>query len=94
LGSLKSLTEIQLLPTCTLVAAAGSLAPWAEVGAPVLYDDPLDGAAANGAQFATSVSNLEVAVSCAQLALRADIRVNAGAFAADGCLKNSADTVM
>jgi hypothetical protein len=70
------------------------LASWAEVCPPVLHDDSLDEAAANGAEFTTSVSNLEIEMGCAQFALGANIRVNAGAFVPDGCLKNSADTVM
>jgi hypothetical protein len=40
------------------------------------------------------MSNLEIEMGCAQFAIGADIGVNAGAFAADGCFKNSADTVM
>jgi len=57
------------------------LASGAEVGATVLHQDPLDGAAANGAEFTTSVSNLETEMGCAQFAVGADIAVNAGAFA-------------
>ena len=86
--------EIQLLPTCTSGAAADRLASGAEIGAPVLHDDSLDGAAAHRAQLTTSVSDFEIEMGCAQFALGADIRVNAGAFVPDGCLKNSADTVI
>jgi hypothetical protein len=70
------------------------LARGAEITATVLYHTPLDGAAAKGAEFTTSVSNLEIEMGCARFALGADISVNAGAFADDGCLKNSTDTVM
>jgi len=75
-------------------AAAESLASRAEVCPAVLHDDPLDGTAASGAKFTTSMSNFEIEMRCAQCAVRANIGVNAGAFAADGCLKNLADTVM
>jgi hypothetical protein len=75
-------------------AAAESLASRAEVCPAVLHDDSLDGAAADRAEFATSMSDLEIEMGCAQFSLGADIGVNTGAFAADGCLKNSADTVM
>jgi hypothetical protein len=40
------------------------------------------------------MSNLKIEMSCAQLALGADVGIHAGAFAADGCLKNSADAVI
>ena len=70
------------------------LASGAEAGATVLHQDPLDGAAANGAGFASSMSNLKIKMGCAQLALRTDVGIHAGAFAADGCLKNSADAIM
>jgi len=56
------------------------LAPGAEAGAAVLHQDPLDGAAANGAGFAFSMSNLEIEMSCAQLALGADVGIHAGAL--------------
>jgi len=46
------------------------LASGAEAGAAVLYQDPLDGAAANGAGPASLMSNLEIEMGCAQLALR------------------------
>jgi len=36
------------------------LASGAEVGAAVLHHDPLDGAAANGAGFASPMSNLKI----------------------------------
>ena len=75
-------------------AAAERLASRAEVCPAVLHDDSLDGAAANGAEFTTSVSNLEIEMGCARFALGADIGVNASTFAADGCLKNSANSVM
>jgi len=86
--------EIQLLTTCRSGAAAERLAPWAEVCPPVLHDDSFDGTAANRAEFTTSVGNLETEMGCAQFALGADIRVNAGAFIADGCLKNSTDATV
>ena len=46
------------------------LASGAEAGATVLHEDPLDGVAANGAGFASLMSNLKIEMSCAQLALR------------------------
>jgi len=70
------------------------LASGAEVGAAVLHRDPLDGAAANGAGFASSMSNSKIEMSCAQLALWADIGIHAGAFAANGCPEDSADAVI
>jgi len=59
-----------------------------------LHQDPLDGAAANGAGFASPMSNLEIGMGCAQLALGTDVGIHAGAFAADGCLKNPTNAVM
>ncbi len=44
--------------------------------------------AANGAGFASLMSNLEIGMGCAQLTLGANVGVHAGAFAADGCPKN------
>jgi len=70
------------------------LASGAETGATVLHEDPLDVAAVNGAGFASLMSNLKIKVSCAQLALRADVDIHAGAFAADACPKNPADALM
>jgi len=70
------------------------LASGAEAGATVLHEDPLNGAAANGAAFASLMSNLKIEMSCAQLALGADVGIHAGAFAADGCPKNSADVII
>ena len=72
----------------------GRLASGAEAGAAVLHQDPLDGAAANGAGFASLMRNLEIKMGCAQLALRADVGIHAGAFAANGCPKNPTNTVM
>jgi len=66
----------------------------AEAGAAVLHRDPLDGAAANGAGLAFPMSNLKIEMSCAQLALGADVGIHAGAFAADACPKNSADALI
>jgi len=66
----------------------------AEAGATVLHQDPLDGAAANGAEFASLMSDFEIKVGCAQLALGTDVGIHAGAFAADGCPENSADAIM
>jgi len=66
----------------------------AEAGATVLHQDPLDGAAANGAGFASPMSNLKIKMGCAQLALGADVGVHAGDFAADACPKNSADALI
>jgi hypothetical protein len=70
------------------------LASGAEAGAAVLHRDPLDGAAANGAGLASSMSNLEIEMGCAQLALGTDVGIHAGTFAADGCLKDFANTIM
>jgi len=66
----------------------------AEAGATVFHQDPLDGAAADVAGFASLMSNLKIEMGCAQLALRADIGIHAGAFAADGCPKNSEDAMI
>jgi len=70
------------------------LASGAEAGATVFHRDPLDGAAANGARLASSMSNLKIEMCCAQLALGTDVGVHAGAFAADGCPKNFADAMI
>ena len=51
----------------------------AEVSAAVLHQDPLDSAAANGAGFASSMSNLKIEMGCAQLALGADAGIHADA---------------
>ena len=70
------------------------MASRAEAGATVLHQDPLDGAAANGAGFASLMSNLKIEMGCAQFALRTDVGIHAGAFAADACPKNSADAMI
>jgi len=70
------------------------LASGAEAGAAVLHRDPLDGAAANGAGFASLMGNLKIGMGCAQLALGADVGIHAGAFAANACPKNSADALI
>ena len=70
------------------------MASGAEVGTTVLHEDPLDGAAANGAGFASLMSNLKIEMGCAQLALGADVGIHAGALVADGCPKNSADALI
>jgi len=70
------------------------LASGAEAGAAVLHQDPLDGAAANGAGFASLMSNLKIEMSCAQLALGADVGTHTGTFATDGCPENSADALI
>ena len=70
------------------------LASGAEVGAAVLHQDTLDGAAANGAGFISLMSNLKIEMSCTQFALGADVGIHAGAFAADGCLNDSADALI
>jgi hypothetical protein len=57
------------------------LASGAEVGAAVLHQDPLDGAAANGAKFASPMSNLKIKMGCAQLTLGANVGIHASAFA-------------
>src|SRR3972149_1445918 len=90
----RSLVQIPPLPALYQRAATKRLASGAEAGATVLHRDPLDGAAANGAGFASPMSNLKVRMSCAQLALGADVGIHAGAFAADGCLKNPADAMI
>ena len=92
--SLWSLVQIPPLPTFLSEDWNQGLASGAEVGAAVLYHAPFDGAAANGAGFASLMSNLEIGMGCAQLALGADVSIHAGAFAADGCPKNSADAIM
>ena len=70
------------------------MASGAEVGATVLHHTPLDGAAANGAGFASFMSNLKIEMGCAGFALGTDVGIHAGALVADGCLKNVADTIM
>jgi hypothetical protein len=70
------------------------LASGAEVATAVLHHAPLNGAAANGAGFASPMSNLKIEMSCAELALRAVVGVHAGAFAADACPKNSANAMI
>ena len=70
------------------------LASGAEVAAAVLHHAPLNIAAADRAGFTYLMSNLKIGMGCAQLALGADIGVHAGAFAADGCPKNSADAMI
>jgi len=75
-------------------AGTKRLASGAEAGATVVHQDPLDGAAANGAGFASSISNLKIEMGCTQLALSADVGIHAGAFAADGCPKDSADALV
>jgi hypothetical protein len=57
------------------------LASGAEAGATVLHQDPPDSAAANGAGLASLMSNLEIEMGCAQLALGADVGIHAGTFA-------------
>ena len=89
-----SLVQVQPLLTSMSDAVARRLALWAEVGAAVLNGNPLDGAAANRAGFVSFMSNLEIKMRCAQLALGADVGIHAGAFAVDGCPKNSADAIM
>jgi len=46
-----------------------------------LHQDSLDGADANGAGFASSMSDLEIEMGCAQLALGADVAIHADAVA-------------
>ena len=70
------------------------MASGAEITAPVLHQDPRDGVAADGTGFTPSMSNLEITLGSAQLALRANVGVHAGAFAVDGRSKNSADAIM
>ena len=79
---------------CSRGPESKKLASGAEVAAAVLHHTPLDGGAANGAGFASPMSNLEIEMGCAHLALGADVGIHAGAFAADGCPKNSADAIM
>ena len=77
-----------------LGVAIETLACRAEVRPSVSHDNSLDGAAANGAEFTTSMSNLEIEMGRARFAIGTNIGINAGAFAADGCPKNPANTVM
>jgi len=70
------------------------LASGAEVAAAVLYYTPLDGAATNGAGFASPMSNLKTEMGTAQLALGANIGIHAGTLAVDGCPKNPADVLI
>ena len=72
------------------MSEAKRLAPGAETAAPVLYRDPLDGAATDGAGFTSSMSNLKITMGCAPLAIGADIGVHASAFAVDGGPKDLA----
>jgi len=97
LVSARSVFPKQLGTRCRVLyqgPAAERLASGAEAGATVLHQDPLDGAAANGAGFAPPMSNLEIGVSCAQLALGADVGIHAGAFAANGCLENPTNVLI
>jgi len=55
------------------------LASGAEAGATVLHQDPLDSAAPNRAEFASSMSDLEIEMGCAQLALKTEVSIHAGA---------------
>jgi len=97
-GGSKAVTSWRLNFTSCQFLFQGSgterLAPGAEAGATVLHQDPLDGAAANGAGLASFMSNLKIEMGCAQLALRADVGIHAGAFAADGCPENSTDALI
>ena len=70
------------------------LAPGAVVAAAVLHHAPLDVSTTNWAWFTSPMSNLEIGMGCAQFTLGADIGVHAGALAANGRPKNSADVVM
>ena len=70
------------------------LASGAEVAATVLYHAPLNVTPANGAGFASPMSNLEIEMGCAQFAFGSDVGIHAGAFAADGPPKYPADVVM
>ena len=92
--SLWSLVQIPSLPTFLSEDWNQGLTSGAKAGATVLHRDPLDGAVANRAGFAPLMSNLEIKMGCAQLALGADVGIHAGAFAIDGCPKNPADAVM
>jgi len=76
------------------VSDAKRLTCGAEIAAPVLYRDTLDGVATDGTGFTSSMSNLEITMGCAQLAIRANVGIHAGAFAADARPKNSADAIM
>ena len=77
-----------------LVSDAKRLTCGAEIAAPVLYRDTLDGAATDGARFTSSMSNPKITMGCAQLAIRANVGIHAGAFAADARLKSSADAII
>ncbi len=69
------------------------MASGAEITAPVLYRDPLDGAATDGAGFASFMSNLEIEVGCAQSAVRTDVGIHAGTFALDARPEDIADAI-
>jgi len=62
--------EFHIMPVLYQRPGTKRLASGAEAGATVLHQDPLNGAAANGAGFASLMSNLKIEMSCAQLALR------------------------
>ena len=89
-----SLVQVQPLLASMSDAVARRLALRAEVGAAALHGNPLDWAAANGAGFASLMSNLEIKMGCAQFAPGADIGIHAGAFAVDGCPENPVNGVM
>ncbi len=77
-----------------MVSDAKRLTCGAEIAAPVLYWDPLDGAATDGTGFTPSMSNLEITLGSAQLALRANVGVHTSAFAVDACPEDIADAIM
>ena len=60
-----------------------SLAIGAKVAAAISNGETLDGSTADRARLATEVSDTEVELGSAQLAIRAFICINTGAFAAD-----------
>ena len=74
---------VQMQPRPAFISGAQDkkVASRAEVGAMVLYQDSLDGAAANRAWFAPSMSKLKIEIGFAQLALCEELGIHAGAFA-------------
>jgi len=73
---------VRILPLLVLYQRPGikRLTSGAEAGATVLHQNPLNGAAANGAWFASLMGNLKIEMGCAQLALGTDVGIHAGAL--------------
>ena len=88
------LVQVQRLPVFISGIRIKRLALRAKITTPILYGDPLDGAAAHRTRFTFLMSNLEIEMSCAQLALRANVGIHAGTFVANGCPKNFSDAMV